>query len=141
MKLVDATIEDIEEIIKLHNSLFELKYSYDNYAYEINLDLSYFKVLKKNGIIIGYFIIHHLFEQLEIIILAVDQEYQNEGLGTFMMNIIDYYKIKLGCNEILLEVEEDNYQAISFYKKHGFETIDIRKNYYGDGKDAYILRK
>ncbi len=141
MKLVDAQKKDIQQVLNLHNSLFEMPYSYDNYAYEIDLDLSYFKLLKNDDIIIGYFIIHHLFEQLEIIMLAIDKEYQNQGLGTFLMSVIDYYKLKLNCNEILLEVENNNIQAINFYKKHGFEIINTRVNYYGEGKDAHILRK
>lgn len=141
MKVVDAKKEDIPQVLALHKSLFEISYSYDNYAYEIDLDISYFKLLKKNDIIIGYFVIHQLFEQLEIVILGIDKKYQNQGLGKFLMELIEYYKLKLNCSEILLEVENNNYKAINFYKKHGFEVINTRVNYYGENKDAYILRK
>lgn len=141
MKLVKAKIEDLEKIVKLHNKLFDLKYSFDNYAYEIELDISTFMVLKKDNEIIGYFVVHNIFEQLEIIIIAIDIDYQNQGLGSFLIDVIEYYKIKLNCDEIILEVKNNNESAIAFYKKHDFEHISTRKDYYGKNKDAYILRK
>lgn len=141
MKLSKATIDDLEGILNLHNNLFELTYSYENFAYELDLDFSYFMVLKKENTIIGYFVIHQIFEILEIIIFAIDKNHQHKGLGSFLMEVIEYYKVKLSCNEIILEVEDSNKQALSFYKKHGFLHISTRKDYYGKNKDAYILRK
>ena len=45
------------------------------------------------------------------------------------------------CSLITLEVNERNSTAIHLYKKHGFETVGIRKKYYDNKFDAYIMTK
>jgi len=35
----------------------------------------------------------------------------------------------------------DNEVAINLYDKHGFEKVSVRKNYYQDGSDAYVMVK
>lgn len=42
---------------------------------------------------------------------------------------------------ITLEVNEENKSAINLYKKYGFQTIGIRKKYYNNKFDAYIMTK
>ena len=45
------------------------------------------------------------------------------------------------CSLITLEVNEKNLPAIHLYKKRGFETVGIRKKYYDNKFDAYIMTK
>ena len=41
-----------------------------------------------------------------------------------------------------LEVRVSNDKAIALYKKNGFETVALRKNYYEDNhEDAYLMIK
>jgi ribosomal protein S18 acetylase RimI-like enzyme len=42
---------------------------------------------------------------------------------------------------MMLEVDVSNDEAIELYKKLGYETLNIRKNYYGYGRDAQIMRR
>jgi ribosomal protein S18 acetylase RimI-like enzyme len=49
--------------------------------------------------------------------LAVLQKYQNQGIGTQLINRLFSYK-----RPIILEVDFDNANAIAFYKKMGFVT-------------------
>ena len=48
-----------------------------------------------------------------------------------------------GIKEIFLEVAVDNTHAINLYKRHGFQQVGLRPNYYvrGDVKtDALVMR-
>lgn len=54
-----------------------------------------------------------------------------EGLCAFSANH--------GVNRIDLEVRASNSVAISFYKRHGFEDVGIRKNYYTNPKEDALL--
>jgi ribosomal-protein-alanine N-acetyltransferase len=42
---------------------------------------------------------------------------------------------------MMLEVDVTNESAISLYKNLGYETLNVRKNYYGYGRDAQIMRR
>ena len=141
MKLLKAQENDLKQILELHTKLFDYNYTYDNYLFEIDNAISHFMVLKNNEQIIGYFVIHIIYEQLEIVIIAISEEYQNQGYGQFLLDYIDYLKIKNCCHEILIEVLETNYKAISFYEKNNFFLLDRRNDYYGKGKNALIYRK
>ena len=51
---------------------------------------------------------------------------------------------KLAANrvrEISLETATDNASAIAFWKKHGYRTRGVEKEYYPDGRDAYSMVK
>jgi ribosomal protein S18 acetylase RimI-like enzyme len=38
-------------------------------------------------------------------------------------------------------VAVQNQAAVSFYKKHGFQIMATRKNFYSDGQAAYTMQK
>ncbi len=53
--------------------------------------------------------------------LIVSQDYQNKGIGQYLVEgVIEQCK-KLGCCEIEVSTELENKKAIRFYKKLGFE--------------------
>jgi ribosomal-protein-alanine N-acetyltransferase len=41
----------------------------------------------------------------------------------------------------MLEVEQSNESAIELYKSLGYMRISVRMDYYGPGKDAFVMRK
>jgi ribosomal-protein-alanine N-acetyltransferase len=42
---------------------------------------------------------------------------------------------------MMLEVDVNNNDAIELYLKNGYEKLNIRKDYYGYGKDAQIMKR
>lgn len=50
-------------------------------------------------------------------------------------------KAKSSSILITLEVNEKNLPAIHLYEKYGFEKVGIRKKYYDNKFDAYIMTK
>ncbi len=46
----------------------------------------------------------------------------------------------LGARAVLLEVDYDNEPAIALYQHLGFEQLTARRDYYGPGQDALILK-
>jgi len=41
----------------------------------------------------------------------------------------------------MLEVKTDNVEAISLYETLGYAKLNIRKDYFGTGLDALVMRK
>ena len=52
--------------------------------------------------------------------IAVKNEYRNAGVGSILLETMEQQVLSKGFNSIKLEVFNENYSAISFYKKHHF---------------------
>ncbi|CAA9320058.1 MAG: hypothetical protein AVDCRST_MAG61-2245 [uncultured Friedmanniella sp.] len=46
----------------------------------------------------------------------------------------------LGAQAVVLEVDYANEPAIALYQRLGFEQLTVRRGYYGQGRDALILK-
>ncbi|MGM0500993.1 MAG: GNAT family N-acetyltransferase [Bacillota bacterium] len=72
--------------------------------------------------------------------LAIDKEYQEQGLGSKLLEHSLKELKKQKINKVELTVEPDNDSAIELYKKFGFEKIAYRKAEYGPGEDRVIMK-
>jgi len=79
-------------------------------------------------------------ESAEIDNFAVLPEYARRGTGTALIEKLCDILTGKGVKEITLEVNENNKPAVSFYKKHGFQTAAKRKKFYGN-EDALLMRR
>ncbi|MDR3215243.1 MAG: ribosomal protein S18-alanine N-acetyltransferase [Bacilli bacterium] len=140
MKLVKASASDIDDVIDIHNRHF-LKCNYDDYYKELNSEYSTFLVLKNQNTIIGYLVVYILFQTMEIVSICIDDSFQHQGYGKFLLEYSEFLAYKHNCEEILLEVEEKNIHALDVYVSFGFGKIHIRKNYYGTNRNAIIMKK
>ena len=87
----------------------------------------------------GYVLLSIPGTDAEVIDIEVAERFRGRGLGRALMNrLIDAARVR-GAPRIFLEVAQDNLAAISLYTGLGFTKIDTRKNYYGEGRHAFIL--
>lgn len=92
-----------------------------------------------DGVIpVGYIGVFDTFNDYNIIGIAVDKNYQKQGIGSKLFEKVFSIAKQNKVNTISLEVDESNINAINFYKKKGFVVTNIRKKYYKDN-DAYIM--
>jgi ribosomal-protein-alanine N-acetyltransferase len=77
---------------------------------------------------------------MEIDNIKVDEEYQNQGIGTKLMEYLINIAIKNHVMNITLEVRVSNNIARKLYKKFGFREVALRKYYYGD-EDGILMEK
>lgn len=56
--------------------------------------------------------------------LAVHPAYQGRGLGSFVMDQLEHLARVRGCTHIVLEVAENNHNALRFYKGRSFTKLD-----------------
>lgn len=60
--------------------------------------------------------------------VCVKEEYQNKGIGSFLIkNILDIY----GKQDIQLNVLANNDKAVHLYKKYGFIIVNVHNDYAG----------
>jgi ribosomal protein S18 acetylase RimI-like enzyme len=56
--------------------------------------------------------------------IAVSSEYRALGIGSFMFEQIEHAARLRGCTHIVLEVAENNEEALRFYRKRSFQKLD-----------------
>lgn len=125
-----AQISDAEIIFSLENATFRESRTLPDIENYISSPISILNVARLNKDIVGYIIAYGD----DIISIAVKEPYRRAGVGGKLLKSVLATK-----TEVFLEVRETNAQAISFYKKHGFAPVGIRKKYYSDGENAIIM--
>jgi ribosomal-protein-alanine N-acetyltransferase len=81
-----------------------------------------------------------ILEEAHITILAVDPDYQRQGLGQALLYALLNSAHHRGLERSTLEVRISNQSALSLYEKFGFREAGRRKRYYQDtGEDALVL--
>jgi ribosomal-protein-alanine N-acetyltransferase len=87
--------------------------------------------------VLGYLEIRLVDGVLDIMNLFVNEEERKKGIATSLMNEM---MEKEEYNRIMLEVNENNNEAIKLYNKLGFKEISLRERYYGENT-AIIMEK
>lgn len=135
-------ISDLDEIVNIEKDLYKVPWNYNQFKYELEEnEFSYMFILENNGVIVGYYGFWVMFENVDITKVSIRKEFQGMKLSNVLMSDCFNRVLSLGCEKINLEVRVDNFKAINLYKKHGFEELIVRKDYYGKGEDALILCK
>lgn len=128
-----ADIDAINEIGKLIKDDFKDVYKID----KLNKSYANIYVYLENNQVVGFLQFENHYEITDIINITVDKNSQNKGIGKDLINhLINYTE----SDKILLEVRENNHQAINLYKKCDFKEISRRKKYY-DEEDAIIMER
>jgi ribosomal-protein-alanine N-acetyltransferase len=79
--------------------------------------------------------------EADILTVAVLPEYRRQGIAREFMRQIEEWSRERGASAMMLEVEQTNESAIELYKSLGYMNISVRMDYYGPGKDAFVMRK
>lgn len=81
-----------------------------------------------------------ILDEAHITILAVDPDYQGQGLGYFMVTALMQAAWQREMEWVTLEVRVSNQAAIALYRQFDFEDVGRRKRYYQNPEeDALIL--
>ena len=142
MVVRELRLSDLDDILKIENDLYKNPWNLEQFRYELEEnEFSYMFVLENNGVIIGYYGFWVMFDEVDITKVSVRKEFQGMHLSDILMADCFNRVNNLGCVKINLEVRTDNVKAINLYKKHGFNDVCVRKDYYGKNEDALILSK
>ncbi len=133
--------EDIEYLVDLEQRILHTTLGYDRMLADLDNAFTFYFVYEENHKIIGY--ISTIFDgySLEILNFCMEESVQRKGKGSYLLAyVLDFFYQKKVISAVL-EVRKDNGIAIHIYEKFGFQMIRIRKNYYSDGTDAYMMQK
>lgn len=141
-----ANIENLEDIQKLNNHLFELEYENFDPSLKVGWPFEkegteYFSDMLNNEVVfiaivddmmVGYlagsinvessYVTKSLAELDNMFIL---EEYRKYGIGTKLINEFKSHCTKIGIQEMKVTASAKNSNAISFYRKNGFDDYEI----------------
>lgn len=137
------TETDLEQVAELEKELFTGDcWDRSTYLYELRENpYATLLVEESNGIINGYVDLWIMYEQSQIANIAVRESVQGKGTGSLLLQTAVSRAVMEKCETMSLEVRCSNVKAISLYEKFGFIRAGIRKKYYGDGENAYLMVK
>ena len=134
-----ATVSDIPVMIAISQHSFDVAWSAASFEAEFLKQHTRIYVYIKSEQPVAYLIIWLVKDEGEIVSLAVDRGYRNQGIASTLLN----YMFRTHCNitKWYLEVAPDNVPAMNLYEKYYFRKIRVIKNYYGQDKDALQMKR
>jgi len=100
-----------------------------------------FFVAVEDGKIIGYAVGRASGNNGHIDSVAVVPRHRRRGIGMALLSTLTRRLIQEGVEQIHLEVRKGNTAAVSFYERMGFRVSSEIRHYYGDGEDAWVLKR
>lgn len=145
MKIVEATLKDFEQIYEIEQACFVEPYTREQLMYEFSENpLNKILGAYDEDKIVGFVDYMITFNSATISQIAVLPDYRKKGLGSKLLEEMEKSfpkEIDDVVETITLEVRESNINAISFYKKNGYENVVIKKHYYKSGENAVYMIK
>lgn len=136
-----GTPDDLSAVMRLEKICFEDPWSLDAIFGELQSDsLRLPLVAELKGTLCGYLMAWRVADQLHILNIATDPDFQRRGVGTKLLLAAARSATATGQVEVTLEVRRSNHSARAFYQRHHFLELGVRPGYYQDnGEDAIIM--
>ena len=139
-----ATHLDLPVLVSLDREYFpDTAWPAEQFRAEISGKTRNFLIAESEGEIIGYAsaFLPSAGGVADLMTIAVHPDFRRQGIAHHLIAELENWAAELGADSMMLEVDINNENAIALYTKLGYQKLNIRKNYYGYGKDAQIMKK
>lgn len=133
-----AVINDIDSILSIERVSYDTPWNRDHFEFEIYNEHAVFLIYEEAGKVAGYIVGWSLSGEVDIANIAVDINFRQCGIAKKLIE--DFFACIAKPFSVFLEVREDNVAAKKLYEKFGFSIYGKRKDYYGAGKNALLMR-
>lgn len=140
------TREDVAEVVSLGKKAFASGgWTEGDYLYLAGQDGGIILVAAdwdgEPGKVAGFIALWQLFDQAEILNLAVDPACQRQGVARALIHAACSKLRENNVRKAYLEVRPSNLAALGLYSSAGFTWATVRKGYYRHpDEDAYVLQ-
>jgi ribosomal-protein-alanine N-acetyltransferase len=134
---------DLDEVVSLEHELFpDDPWSPEQFWGELAHvpETRWYAVHTDDAGIDAYVGVFAIPPDADVQTIAVAPRAQGRGLGRELLDAAIAEARRRGCSQVMLEVAHDNEPAIALYTSVGFESLGRRRDYYGPGLDAVIMR-
>jgi len=78
--------------------------------------------------------------EADILTVGVVPLHRGKGIAKALIALITDWAHEQGSTAMMLEVKSDNLEAIGLYESLGYLKLNVRKDYFGSGLDAQVMR-
>ncbi|WKY45930.1 ribosomal protein S18-alanine N-acetyltransferase [Eubacteriaceae bacterium ES2] len=130
---------DIEDVFKIDQDCFSHNWTCKSYRNELNNLLATYVIAENDEKIIGFGGYWRVIDEAQITNIGVLTPFRHSGVGDMILKKMFSLASLEGCVRMTLEVREDNFPAIAFYKKNNFVHEGTRYHYYGQDQHGLIM--
>jgi ribosomal-protein-alanine N-acetyltransferase len=136
------TIDDLDEVMRIEEESFAIPFTKGMFADLLSQEPFAGTILREGDSIAGYILYSRIIDEMEILSIAVAQEYRRRGVGAQLMeHVIDVAR-RHEVRVISLDVRRTNEPAVALYEKFGFKPEGVRHGYYhNNNEDAIIMNR
>lgn len=141
MQIVEFTEAHLADILKVEQECFSSPWSEKMFKEELAGKFSHYYVAIVEGHAVGYMGMWSLSGEGHITNVAVARDYRRKGIAKALISHFTEIAKRENLEFMTLEVRASNTPAIALYKSFGFTEAGVRKKYYDNKEDAYLLTK
>lgn len=132
---------DLDAVLVIEEASFATPWRREHFTHEISARFSFPFVALIDDVVVGYVCVESLFEEAQILDIAVAPDQRGRGIAAALMQAGFAVACEQGAQIMVLEVRASNSAAIGLYQRLGFERSGIRAGYYGGREDAVLMEK
>ena len=141
MEITEMTLTDLENMKDTLYSDFDNFWSYNVLKKELENENTTYIIAKEKDVVVGFAGISICLDEATLNNIVVKKSCRGRGLGGELLESLIDICSDFNIKTFTLEVNTTNEPAIRLYKKFGFKNLGIRKKYYNNTQDAYIMTK
>ena len=139
MRIREMQEPDLWQVTAIEKANFSVPWSLESFRESMELEHTIYLVAEEREKIIGYCGMYRVFNEGEIVNVAVAEAYRRKKVASQLLEQLFAQSSELKVDNFFLEVRESNRPAIQLYKRLGFTEAGIRKNFYEKPRENAIF--
>ena len=132
---------DLNEVLVIEQASFKTPWKREHFESELSGRYSFPFVAELVGRVVGFVCLVTLFEEAQILDIAVSPDQRGRGIARLLMEHACAVARAQHAEVLSLEVRASSEAAIGLYRQAGFRQVGIRTNYYDSSEDALLMEK
>ena len=139
MRFEPLRYEHLRQMAEIEKEAFDMPWTENMFIPEVNSENATYVVGTRGEEVICYGGFHTVLDEAHITNIAVKSTSRGKGIGRFLFATLLAKAKEAGAKLVTLEVKTTNNAAISLYESFGFKVAGVRKRYYNNLYDAYVM--
>jgi len=129
-EITPASESDMPWILEVEQEEFSPPWTHGSLLSEIYNCDTFFAIARSDNHNLGFIIMRSVVDTGELLQIVVKKNVRRQGIADELLGAMFEHARSNKVTSIFLEVRKSNEAAISFYNKHHFRLVRIRKDYY-----------